>query len=218
MVDLEFTTPERLLMRTYDEAGNLLASWDENAGWFEDGTEQNEYGEWRMTRIFHPYNDQQLLAKQIEEEKAALTESRRELTLEEVAAIFLKAQVNMVDIPDETSLRMKRYYPEFKELIGQTVHTGFKFVYNDKLYKTIQPSLTIQEHYPPGNGTESLYTRIDLVHTGAIYDPIQYDGNMELFNGKYYSQNGVTYLCNRDSGVAVYHSLAELVGLYVDRA
>lgn len=33
--------------------------------------------------------------------------------------------------------------------------------------------------------------------------------------GKYYSQSGKTYLCNRDTGNPVYHSLSALVGLYV---
>lgn len=27
---------------------------------------------------------------------------------------------------------------------------------------------------------------------------------------------GVTYLCNRDTGIAVYNALSELVGLYVE--
>lgn len=33
--------------------------------------------------------------------------------------------------------------------------------------------------------------------------------------GKYYSQSGKTYLCNRDTGNPVYHPLSALVGLYV---
>lgn len=85
------------------------------------------------------------------------------------------------------------------------------------LYKTIQPELTIQAHYPPGEGTESMYTRIDETHDGSKYDPIPYEGNMALVNGKYYVQDGVTYLCNRDTGNPVYHALSELVGLYVKK-
>ena len=45
-----------------------------------------------------------------------------------------------------------------------------------------------------------------------------YDGNMELFAGLYYVQNGVTYLCNRNTGQPVYNALADLVGLYVEVA
>ena len=39
---------------------------------------------------------------------------------------------------------------------------------------------------------------------------------MELFEGKYYSQDGVTYVCTRSTGVPVHHPLAQLVGLYVE--
>lgn len=213
----ETSFPERLMMKTYDESGNILTVWDEAKGWFEDGTEQNEFEEWIMTRVYHPYTDKQLEEIQLAKEKAALTESRRELTLEEVAALFVKSQANTVDIPDQTSLRMKGFYPAFDEVIGQTVKQGFKFTYGDQLYKTIQPNLLIQEQYPPENGTESLYTKINWAHTGAIYDPIPYSGNMELFTGKYYSQNGVLYLCSRNTQSPVHHTLKDLIGLYVER-
>lgn len=40
---------------------------------------------------------------------------------------------------------------------------------------------------------------------------------MELFAGKYYSQNGVVYKCTRNSEQAVYQDLVELVGIYVEK-
>lgn len=206
---------DRLYTRTYDESGKLITEWDEEKGWFEDGTEQLETGEWVMTQIYHPYTEEQLAEKQIEKDKVALEESRKPLTLDEVTALFIKKQVNTVDIPDQTSLRMKDYYPKFEDIVNQTVKMGFKFVYKDELYKTIQADLLIQSHYTPGDGTESLYSRIDLEHTGAVYDPIPYNSNMELFEGKYYVQDNVTYLCIRDSGTAVYHNLNDLIDLYV---
>lgn len=110
---------------------------------------------------------------------------------------------------------MLDFYPTFDECIGLKVSQGYKFTYNGKLYKVIQESLIIQGHYLPGTGTESLYQRIDEVHDGDIYDPIPYEGNIVLENGKYYTQDGVTYLCNRDTGTAVYNALSELVELYV---
>ena len=61
----------------------------------------------------------------------------------------------------------------------------------------------------------SLYAQIDETHAGTVEDAIPYTGNMALEQGKYYSQNGVTYLCTRDTGNPVYHNLADLVGLYV---
>lgn len=206
---------EDLSMKTYDEQGNVITEWDEEKGWFEDGTEQNERGAWIMNRIYHPYSKEQLEQIQLEKEIAALVESRRQLTLDEVAAIFMRSQLNTVDIPDQTSLRMINYYPTFDEIVGTEVKKGFKFTYKDKMYKTEQPTLTIQKEYPPEKGTESLYSRIDLEHLGTIYDPIPYEGNMELYKDKYYIQNDVLYICTRDSGIALTHVLSDLVGTYV---
>ena len=64
----------------------------------------------------------------------------------------------------------------------------------------------------PGKQWES----IDETHTGDQYDPIPYEGNMALVSGLYYSQDGEVYLCNRDTGIAVYNALSELVGIYVE--
>lgn len=147
-------------------------------------------------------------------------ERTRPLTESEVTRLLIAQQINTLEVNDQTALRMRRYYPTFAELVGQTVKQGTKFradgSENADLYKTIQPELTIQAHYPPGEGTESLYTRIDEIHDGAQYDPIPYNGNMALYNGKYYSQDGVTYLCNRDTVNPVYNKLSEMVGIYVE--
>lgn len=70
----------------------------------------------------------------------------------------------------------------------------------------------------PGEGTESLYTEVTESHAGTIEDPIPYNGNMELENGKYYSQDGVIYLCTRDTEIPVYQPLKDLVGIYVETA
>lgn len=153
--------------------------------------------------------------------RAEAAEKKRPLTESEVSRMLISQQINTLDVDDATALRMRRYYPTFAELVGKTVTQGTKFRATDSedadLYKTIQPELTIQAHYPPGEGTESLYTRIDETHDGSKYDPIPYEGNMALENGKYYVQDGVTYLCNRDTGNPVYHALSELVGLYVEK-
>ena len=148
--------------------------------------------------------------------KFEVEEKHRPLTFNEVNTLVIKAQINTIEVDDQTSLRMLDYYPTFEEIINTTVKLGYKFTYQGKLYKTIQDNLLIQEHYIPSVGTESLYARIDEVHEGDIYDPIPYEGNMALENGKYYVQDGVTYLCNRNTGNPVHNNLADLVGLYVE--
>ena len=147
-------------------------------------------------------------------------EKRRPLSFSEVQEMLVRQQINTIAVDDQTALRMRIYYPTFSELVGQTVKKGTKFRATDSedadLYTVIQPELTIQEHYPPGTGTESLYTRIDEQHDGTKYDPIPYDGNMALESGKHYTQSGMTYLCSRDTVNPVYNALSELVGIYVE--
>lgn len=162
----------------------------------------------------------EITAMQAELAKAEAYERTRPLSFSEVQEMLVRQQINTIAVDDQTALRMRRYYPTFSELVGQTVKKGTKFRATDSedadLYTVIQPELTIQEHYPPGTGTESLYTRIDEQHDGTKYDPIPYNGNMALTAGLYYTQGGVTYLCNRSTGQPVYNALAELVGLYVE--
>lgn len=154
--------------------------------------------------------------------RMVLEEKYRPLTESEVNRMLIRQQINTLEVDDNTALRMRRYYPTFAELVGQTVQHGTKFRADDSeeadLYKTIQPELTIQAHYLPGDGTEALYTRIDETNDGTQYDPIPYDGNMALESGKYYIQDYVIYLCNRNTGQPVYNALADLVGIYVEIA
>lgn len=133
-----------------------------------------------------------------------------------VQAAVLVAQMQAQELDDTQALTVKAIYPQWAEVIGQTVKQGFKFLHNDTLFKVIQPDgLIIQEQYIPGEGTESLYAVINETNAGTQEDPIPYAGNMALENGKYYSQDGVIYLCNRDAEIPVYQALKELVGLYV---
>lgn len=154
--------------------------------------------------------------------RAKVLERTRPLSFSEVQEMLVRQQINTIAVDDQTALRMRIYYPTFSELVWHTVKKGTKFRATDSedadLYTVIQPELTIQEHYPPGTGTESMYTRIDEQHDGTKYDPIPYDGNMALVNRLYYTQYGVLYLCNRDTVNPVYHALSDLVGLYVEVA
>ena len=144
-------------------------------------------------------------------------ERHRPLTESEVTRLLITQQINTLSVDDNTALRMSEFYPEWSGLIGQTVDkAGFRFTCGGKLYKTIPANHTFQADWVPGTGTESLYTRIDEAHDGTQYDPIPYDSNMALTAGLYYTQGGVIYLCNRNTGQPVYNALADLVGIYVE--
>ena len=129
----------------------------------------------------------------------------------------IEAGANAVERSDADALTVKGIYPLWDNLIGNTVEkAGFRFLHDGNLYKTIPANHTFAAEWVPGVGTESLYTCIDDQHAGTVGDPIPYEGNMELTEGLYYSQNGIVYLCIRNSGQPVYHALSELVGLYVE--
>lgn len=139
---------------------------------------------------------------------------RRPMSQSAVNKMLIAQQINTLEVDDNTALRMKQFYPTFDEIVGQKVKKWFRFRHGDYLWATVK-EMTIEKHYPPGIGMESLYTKVNETHSGTLEDPIPYDGNMVLENGKHYSQYSTIYLCNRDTLNPVYNKLAELVGLYV---
>ena len=135
------------------------------------------------------------------------------------------AEINSLNLSPKDALEVVDWFPEwgvadgFK--VGDTVQKGQKFKYNGKLYAVLQEH-SILANYAPSINTASLYVEVTPDYNeageemGTIQNPIAYEGNMILENGKYYIQDGVTYKCNRDTGIAVYHALKDLVGLYVE--
>ena len=144
--------------------------------------------------------------------RAETEEKRRPLSQAEVQEMLVRQQINTLVVDDQTALRMASYYPTWTD--GAAYAAGDRLVYNGDLYRVLTAH-TAQKAWLPGAGTEGIYVRVEEQHDGSKYDPIPYSGNMALESGKYYSQGGVTYLCNRDTGNPVYHALPELVGLYV---
>lgn len=124
-------------------------------------------------------------------------------------------------LDDKTALEAVVLHPKWAKLVieNRTVSAGFRFQHNGTLYKTMQPEYTFVSQYEPGaTGTESLFAKVDETHAGTMADPIPYDGNMELFSGLYYIQDSIIYLCIRNSGQPLYHTLSDLVGFYVEVA
>lgn len=144
--------------------------------------------------------------------REAAEAKHRPISENEVLSMLITVQINTLSVDDDTAVRMTAFYPEWAKDTAYTI--GYKVQYLGKLYKVVQAH-TSQETWTP-DITASLYERIDEVHDGTKYDPVPYEGNMTLYNGKYYSQDGVTYLCNRDTGNPVYNKLSELVGIYVE--
>ncbi len=101
--------------------------------------------------------------------------------------------------------------------INPARHTagGDRFRCGGKLYRVLQGHVSQGDWLP--DSTPALYAQVEKPGQGDTPDdPIPYDGNMELFYGNYYAQDGVTYRCFRSTGIPVYHRLADLVGIYVE--
>lgn len=165
------------------------------------------------------YNAMKAEAEQSESRKQAINDfmeqyKHRPLTAEEVTTMLIKQQINTITVDDQTALRMVEFYPEWA--VGVDYTAEYKVQRSGKLWRCMQAH-TSQTGWEPENAS-ALWTEICETHDGSLNDPIPYDGNMALEAGKYYIQDYVIYLCNRDTGNPVYNPLAELVGLYVERA
>ena len=101
---------------------------------------------------------------------------------------------------------------------GVQYTAGKRVQYNGELYK-VKDGMghTSQADWSPDVAV-SLFEKINETNSGTKADPIPYSGNMALENGKYYIEYGIVYLCTRDTGIAIYNRLADLVGIYVEVA
>jgi hypothetical protein len=132
-------------------------------------------------------------------------------------------EMNSLNLSAVEALEVKNWYPvwgeteNFRE--GDTITAGTKMQYEDKLWEALQDH-TLMGIYPPSIDTASLYKEVtpDDDTLGTKDNPIEYNGNMALEEGKYYKQYDVVYLCTRDTVNPVYADLIGLVGIYVTLA
>lgn len=116
-------------------------------------------------------------------------------------------------LPDAAALEAVVLHPVWKA--GIAYSAGYKAQHNGRLWRCRQAH-TSQEEWEPEN-VPALWEEICETHDGTKYDPIPYEGSMALASGLYYSQDGVVYLCSRDTVNPVYNPLSELVGIYVEQ-
>lgn len=143
----------------------------------------------------------------IEEPKKSRTQVLNEIVLEQYNA--------RTDISDAEALDRAIVIYDWATYFGKTLNAGQCVVHEDKVYR-VRQTHGVLEAYPPSLDTAALYEVIVLTATGTVDDPITYTPPMEIFEGKYYVQDGVKYLCTRNSGTALSHNLSDLVGIYCD--
>jgi hypothetical protein len=129
-------------------------------------------------------------------------------------------EINNYNLSPAEALQVQSWFPTLFETEGYTegqpIAMGTRVQYEGKLWETRQAH-TITTAFAPSLATASLWMEVveETADLGTIDNPIPYEGNMELDEGRYYSQDGVVYLCTRSTGVPVYNALKDLVGIYV---
>lgn len=90
--------------------------------------------------------------------------------------------------------------PTWDELLaaGNKVAAGVCLVHNGQTYRVVQAVTPIESQPPGADGMLAVYRPIEREHTGALSDPIPWVSGMDCRTGKYYSYEGVTYLCKGD--------------------
>lgn len=135
---------------------------------------------------------------------------------------YLKASTTAVD--DKTALLGAELYPQWETLSdGAEIAQGVRVRHTDILWKCIQKH-NKQANWAPSIHTASIWTAINEEHAGTIDDPIPVPEQLTKFEyewGKYYLENGVKYLCNRDKGVPgekyeLSYKPSQLVGHYFE--
>lgn len=130
--------------------------------------------------------------------------------------IVLEQYNSRTDIEDKEALDRAIVIYNWDKYIGKSLKTGQVVVYDERVYRVRQDIPIVLDKQYPSLDTAAIYEVIELVATGEKDDPIKYEPPMEIFEGKYYTQDDVLYLCNRDSGIALSHNLSSLIGLYVE--
>lgn len=163
--------------------------------------------------------EEQLLAwgfeEYIEPETEPIDETKYEPYTDEVV-IKLKAlmQEQVNEQSDEEALNNIELFPTWISKIGESVSVGERLYHDSKLWKVIQAH-TVQDSWKPDLAA-SLFVQVQAdSQQGTKDNPITYSLNMELIEGKYYSQDGVLYRCIRYLAQSVW-DLSDLVGNFVE--
>lgn len=165
----------------------------------------------KIDGVIRKETPEELADRELREKRKEAEERHRPLSDQEVDDLLRKQLIQSLAVDDATAVRMRDRYPEWDSLIGQTATAGMKFQHGGELYEVNAPGgHTFSATWIPGQGTESLYRLIPELYAGDEYDPIPYNGNMTLEQGKYYTQDKIMYYCWNGSGQPVFDPLSTL--------
>jgi hypothetical protein len=143
------------------------------------------------------------------------SDTYEEILKESENAKLVARKINRIGLSDNESLSVKEMFPRWEDMIDKTIESGFVVYHKNNLWRARQTH-TAHNEYAPSFDTASLWEIIVKEHSGGYDDPIPYTPPMEIFGGKYYTQEGVIYICTRDSDIPLTHALKDLINISVD--
>ena len=113
------------------------------------------------------------------------------------ADLELKSVSTSIPLEDDaTALTLSPVCPNWEA--DHNYEAGEIVNHEGQAYRVIQ-AVDSLEHQPPGaEGMLAIYRPLNPEHAGTREDPIPFVNGMDVYNGKYYSFNGKTYLAKAD--------------------
>ena len=151
------------------------------------------------------------------EDYAAYVAAEREMESNE------SEQAELTEVIGEINAA-RQEFPAFGTLIGQSLAVGQKCWEGETLCEVIQAH-TAQADWAP-SAAPALFKVVHFGKTdngntaeeGSQGNPIKWTSGMTSINGQYYVEDGIVYLCNRDSGNALHYKISDLINLYFVKA
>lgn len=126
------------------------------------------------------------------------------------------AQAQVAELTDDEAKKVPALFHLWtNHKQGDSIAAGVREWYKGSLYKCITPHKW-QSDWAPDVAT-SLWANVSEESQeadGSREHPFAWEQGMTSYNGKYYTENGILYLCTRDSGAPLYHPIASLINLY----
>lgn len=123
------------------------------------------------------------------------------------------AQAQVAELSDDEAKKVPALFPLWETEKAYAV--GDRVWYQSSLYKCVQAH-TSQSTWNPKDAV-SLWANVSEESQeadGSREHPYQWEQGMTSYEGKFYTEEGVLYLCIRDSGNPLYFPIASLIGTY----
>ena len=196
----------------------------------------NTQGEVIKTMEGYPVDDPDILAKrQLWREQIATLEGMTDAEYEDYVEPEVETYVKDVPSADDIVSQLKELAQAQVEALtddeakkvpalfhlwtdhkqGDSIAAGVREWYKESLYKCITPH-NWQSDWAPDVAT-SLWANVSeeaQEADGSREHPYAWEQGMTSYNGKYYTEEGVLYLCIRDSGNPLYFPISSLIGTY----